>query len=43
MYNFYKAARIFDPRQLPYITHGIDSFAAIQDFQDPSTELVEEF
>ena len=43
MYNFYKAARIFDPRQLPCITHDIDSFAVIKDFQDPSTEPVEEF
>ena len=43
MYNFYKAAHIFDPRQLPCISHDIDSFAAIKDFQDPSTELVEEF
>ena len=43
MYNFHKAAHIFDPRQLPCITHDIDSFAAIKDFQDPSTELVEEF
>ena len=43
MYNFYKAARIFDPRQLPCITHDIDSFAVIKDFQDPSTELLEEF
>ena len=43
VYNFYKAAHIFDPRQLPCITHDIDSFAVIKDFQDPSTELVEEF
>ena len=43
VYNFYKAARIFDPRQLPCTTHDIDSFADIKDFQDPSTELVEEF
>ena len=43
MYNFYKAARIFDPIQLPCITHDIDSFAAIKDFQDPSTKLVEGF
>ena len=28
---------------IPYITHDIDSSAAIKDFQDPSTELVEEF
>ena len=37
------AARTFDPRQLPCITHDIDSFVAIKDFQVPSTELVEEF
>ena len=43
VYNFYKAACIFDPIQLPCITHDIDSFAAIKDLQDPSTELVEEF
>ena len=43
VYNFYKVARIFDPRQLPCITPDIDSLAAIKDFQDPSTELLEEF
>ena len=29
VYDFYKAAHIFDPRQLPCITHDIDCFAAI--------------
>ena len=33
VYNFYKASRLFDPRQLPCIRHDIDSFAAIKDLQ----------
>ena len=41
MYNFYKALHLFDPRQLPCISHDIDSFVAIKDLQDPSTDLEE--
>ena len=43
MSNFYKASCVFYPRQLPCISHDIDSFAAIKDLQDPSTDLLEEF
>ena len=25
-YDYYKAARIFDPRQLPYLTHDIEEY-----------------
>ena len=39
MYNFYKAFRQFDPRQLSCISHDIDSFSAIKDLQDPSNDL----
>ena len=43
MYNFYKLSHLLDPRQLPCISHDIDSFAAIKDLQDPSTDLHKEF
>ena len=43
VYNFYKASCLFDPRQLPCISLDIDSFAAIKDLQDSSTDLFEEF
>ena len=43
MYNFYKASCLFDPRQLSCISLDIDSFAAIKDLQDSSTDLLEEF
>ena len=43
VYNFYKASHLFDPRQLPCISHIIDNFGAIKDLQDPSTDLLEEF
>ena len=42
-YNFYKASCLFDPRQLSCISHDIDSFVAIKDSQDPSTDLLKEF
>ena len=35
------ASRLFYPRQLHCINHDIDSFAAIKDLQDPSTDLKE--
>ena len=43
MYNFYKASRLFDPRQLHCISHDIYSFAAIKDLKDRSTDLLEKF
>ena len=43
VYNFYLASHLFDPKQLTCISYDIDSFAAIKDLQDPSTDLLEEF
>ena len=43
VYNFYKVSHLFNPKQLPCISHNIDSFTAIKDLQDPSTDLLEEF
>ena len=42
-YTFYKAARIFDPRQLPTIGHNISDYSVIKGFENPSPELLEEF
>ena len=39
LYNFYKVFCLFDPRQLPCISPDIDSFVAIKNLQDPSTDL----
>ena len=33
---FYKAARVFDPRQLPALSHSITDFNAIPGFKNPS-------
>ena len=42
-YSYYKAARLFDPRQLPIITHDIGDYCAIKAFENPSPVLLEEF
>lgn len=42
-YQYYKAALIFDPRQLSLLTHNIEEYTAIKSLQDPSTELLEEW
>jgi hypothetical protein len=42
-YLFYKAARIFDPRQLPTISHNISDYSVIKGFENPSPELLEKF
>ena len=34
MYNFYKVARIFDPGQLPCITHDIEEFQIYVNYKD---------
>ena len=43
VYSYYKAARLFDPRQLPIITHDIGDYCAIKAFENPSPVLLEEF
>ena len=40
---FYKAARVFDPRQLPALSHSITDFNAIPGFKNPSQDLRDEF
>ena len=40
---FYKAVRVFDPRQLPALVNDIADFAVISGLQDPSPELLEEW
>lgn len=42
-YPYYKAVRIFDPRQLPMLTRDIGDYTAIKSFRDPSPELLEEW
>lgn len=42
-YSYYRAARIFDPRQLPIVSHDIGDYCAISAFRDPSSALLEEF
>ena len=42
-YPHYKAVRIFDPRQLPTLTHNIGDYTAIKSLEDPSPELLEEW
>ena len=42
-YDYYKAARIFDPRQLPIMGHDISDFANIPGLVDPTPELLEEW
>ena len=39
----YKAARIFDPRQLPSLTHDIAHYEAIPGLKNPSPTLVDEW
>ena len=40
---FYEAARIFDPCQLPTVSHDITDYSIIKGFENPSPELLEEF
>ena len=40
---YYKAARIFDPRQLPALQHNIDVYNAIPQLRLPSQDLASEF
>lgn len=42
-YPFYKAARIFDPRQLHSISCDIGDYSAIPALSNPSTELNQEW
>ena len=42
-YQYYKAARIFDPRQLQSLGQNIDDYTAIKLLQNPSAELLEEW
>ena len=43
-YDYYKAARIFDPRQLPSLSHNIDDYVAIPEMNNVGHgELLEEF
>ena len=38
-YSYYKAVRIFDPRQLPVLSHDIIDYSAIPSLKDPSPAL----
>ena len=42
-FNLYKAVRVFDPRQLPSVTHEISEYTAIASLNNPSPELVQEW
>lgn len=43
-YDFYQAVRVFDPRQLPCISHDIDEYGSrVKALQNPSTDLMEEW
>ena len=43
-YDYYKAARIFDQRQLPSLSHNIDDYSAIPEMNNVGHgELLEEF
>ena len=42
-YPYYKAIRIFDPRQLAVLSHDISDYCALPSLQDPSPALLEEW
>ena len=43
-YDYYKAARIFDPQQLPCLTHDIEEYGrGMSALANPSVELMEEW
>ena len=43
-YDYYKAARIFYPRQLPCLTHDIEEYGrGMTALSNPSVELLEEW
>ena len=42
-YEFYKAVRVFDPRQLPIVDHDIAQYDLIPGLKNPSPELLEEW
>ena len=42
-YAYYKAVRIFDPRQLPSLPRNVEDYSAIKALQEPSPELLEEW
>ena len=42
-YPYYKAVRIFDPRQLTVLSHDISDYSAIPSLQDPTPALLEEW
>ena len=42
-YMYYKAVRVFDPRQLPTLAKDIGDYCALKALQDPSAELLEEW
>ena len=41
--ELYKAARIFDPRQIPSLSHNIEDYSAIAGLQSPSSALLDEW
>ena len=41
-YMYYKAVRVFDPRQLPTLAKDIGDYCALKALHDPSVELLEE-
>ena len=43
-YDYYKATRIFNPQQLPCLSHDIEEYGRnISALANPSVELVEEW
>ena len=42
-YEYYKAVRVFDPQQLPIVSHDIEDYTAIPGLQEPSPALMEEW
>ena len=42
-YGYYKAARVFNPQQLPIVSHDIGDYTAIPGLQEPSPALMEEW
>ena len=43
VYALYKALRLFDPRQLPTLSHDIKDYSAISELANPSAALLDEF
>ena len=42
-FNLYKAVRVFNPLQLPSVTHEISEYTTIASLNNPSPELLQEW